>query len=217
MKTLRILSLGMFLMSTCLAAAGGCSGATVPIGSDDGGSGGKASCSVDGTTYAHGQSFSSSDGCNTCGCDDGVVACTTKGCVGDGGLGGCSYDGKTYAEGATFPSSDGCNTCGCSAGQVACTARACADAGTCDYRGATYAIGETFKSVDGCNDCTCTAQGVGCTKRACLDAGPDAGYRCPPKGTYDCMPIVPPQNAEICSQPYRSWVQQNCPDVKYVD
>lgn len=217
MKTLRILSLGLFLVSTSLVAAAGCSGSTITIGADDGGSG-KASCTVGGTTYAHGQSFPSADGCNTCSCDNGAALCTERACASDGGAGSCTYGGKTYADGATFPSTDGCNSCGCSAGQVACTARACADAGGgCDYHGATYSIGETFKSIDGCNDCTCTAQGVACTKRACLDAGPDAGYKCPPAGTYDCMPIVPPQNREVCAQPYRAWVQQNCPGVKYVD
>lgn len=38
------------------------------------------SCTYEGKTYAHGGSFASKDGCNTCTCDKGQVQCTEKAC-----------------------------------------------------------------------------------------------------------------------------------------
>lgn len=38
-------------------------------------------CSYDGKTYGEGESFNSTDGCNTCTCDNGNVACTTETCT----------------------------------------------------------------------------------------------------------------------------------------
>jgi len=38
-------------------------------------------CSYDGQTYAEGASFPSTDGCNTCSCGAGGVACTKRACV----------------------------------------------------------------------------------------------------------------------------------------
>lgn len=161
-----------------------------------------------------------------------VIGCsgTTAATTADGGTEGgttardCVEGGKTYASGTSVPSRDNCNTCSCVNGSVACTERACVDGGSgCAYDGKTYAIGSTFKSTDGCNDCSCSAAGVACTKKACLvDAGTDAdagdgGYTCPKDGTYDCQPVVPPENQFVCSQPYRAWVQANCPNVTYVD
>lgn len=84
-----------------------------------GGNGG-TTCSYDGKTYKEGDSFPSSDGCNTCGCTNGQVACTLRACVKT-----CTYDGKTYQEGDTFKSTDGCNTCSCTGGNVVCTEKAC--------------------------------------------------------------------------------------------
>jgi hypothetical protein len=146
------------------------------------------------------------------------------GTEGGTGVGSCVEGGKTYASGTAVPSRDNCNTCFCSSGNISCTERACADGGSeCVYDGKTYALGTTFKSTDGCNDCSCSAAGVACTKKACLtDAGTDAdagdgGYTCPKDGTYNCQPAVPPENQFVCSQPYRAWVQANCPGVTYVD
>jgi hypothetical protein len=41
----------------------------------------KKSCSYNGVTYAHGSSFRSSDGCNTCNCSDGAIVCTEMYCL----------------------------------------------------------------------------------------------------------------------------------------
>jgi hypothetical protein len=39
------------------------------------------SCTVDGVEYLDGESFPSSDSCNTCTCDNGIVSCTEKACT----------------------------------------------------------------------------------------------------------------------------------------
>lgn len=41
---------------------------------------GQASCTYEGKTYRHGEGFPASDGCNTCGCSNGEVACTLIAC-----------------------------------------------------------------------------------------------------------------------------------------
>lgn len=141
-----------------------------------------------------------------------------------GGASACIEGGKTYASGDTVPSRDGCNRCTCTNGRVACTEMACSDTG-CNYDGRSYFVGDNFPATDGCNTCTCTDSGVACSKKACLadagsDTGADAGdggYSCPKDGTYNCQPPVAPPNQVVCAQPYRAWVQANCPGVSYVD
>lgn len=48
--------------------------------SENGNSGG-APCDYDGVTYQSGDTFPSSDGCNTCACSDGRVICTLRACA----------------------------------------------------------------------------------------------------------------------------------------
>src|SRR5690606_169317 len=51
-------------------------------GSGSGGSSGGVACELDGVEHQPGDSFPSSDGCNTCFCDDsGQVACTERDCL----------------------------------------------------------------------------------------------------------------------------------------
>lgn len=52
-----------------------------------GGAGGGPQCSYGGKDYPSGASFPSQDGCNTCSCDMGAVACTEKACGGGGPTG----------------------------------------------------------------------------------------------------------------------------------
>lgn len=97
----------------------GCGGKSSSSG-DDGGSGSTAGagsggssikprdCELDGTTYKHGTSFKDSDGCNSCSCQDGELACTQLGCI----AGTCSYDGQTYDVGEKFITTDG-SVCVC--------------------------------------------------------------------------------------------------------
>ena len=37
-------------------------------------------CEYGGWAYAHGETFDSTDGCNICVCNDGVIACTERAC-----------------------------------------------------------------------------------------------------------------------------------------
>lgn len=86
---------------------GGGSGSTAGTGS--GGSGTKPrDCELDGTTYKDGTSFKDADGCNSCSCHDGEIACTQLGCI----AGTCSYDGQTYDIGEKFITGDG-SVCVC--------------------------------------------------------------------------------------------------------
>lgn len=132
-----------------------CAGTCVPAPDDV--------CEFGGQLWSPGQSFPSTDGCNTCTCvSGGMVACTEKACVG-----GCTYNGATYADGDSFWSSDGCNTCTCSGGMVGCTKMACTGPG-CWSEGTYYEPGAAFPSPDGCNTCTCTGNGLAmCTLKAC--------------------------------------------------
>lgn len=129
-----------------------------PIGSPMADAG---ACTYGGKSYAEGANFPSSDGCNTCSCSGGGVACTRRACFPDAGPaqpdaapakpdaaadagGGCRLGDKVYRAGEAF--SDGCNSCACTVGgQIACTARFCPiDAGplTCGVTGA-YQYGAT--------------------------------------------------------------------------
>ena len=124
-----------------------------------------APCSLDGVSYESGATgIPASDGCNTCGCQDGQLACTLIACD----VGTCTYEGRGYSEGASFTSADGCNTCTCSQGSVACTERACLpDAPTCMYQGDSFSNGESRAAGDGCNTCTCQNGQMLCSARAC--------------------------------------------------
>merc|ERR1711962_1084520 len=75
--------------------------------------------------YKKGDSFRSSDGCNTCFCVSGGgdgYACTKKACPEIG----CFDEttGEYFQSGQEVPSSD-CNTCFCSGGTFACTVMGC--------------------------------------------------------------------------------------------
>jgi hypothetical protein len=84
-------------------------------------------CSYAGKSYAVGDSFPDSDGCNQCSCaENGSVQCTLVACapIPDSGT-YCSVGGQRYTVGEQV-SNDGCNTCSClSSGDIACTHRAC--------------------------------------------------------------------------------------------
>ncbi|HOF78871.1 MAG TPA: hypothetical protein PLA45_00725 [Candidatus Dojkabacteria bacterium] len=78
-------------------------------------------CEYNGWAYADGEIYDSTDGCNTCFCNDGKTVCTEKACAAKT----CTFEGNTYKEGESFQSSDGCNMCGCMNGEVTCTLMAC--------------------------------------------------------------------------------------------
>lgn len=152
-------------------------------------------CAYGGETFAVGESFPSTDGCNTCSCmDDGMVACTLRAC-------GCVWNGEWRDVGESFPAGDGCNTCTCSVGGVACTEMACLP-DDCDPANDWWRE-YVATDVEQCyvirfvcpenaayflNDCGC-----GCEQPA----------DCPQ--WFNCMPGpgVPPCDTD--------WIHQNCP------
>ena len=155
-----VLALAALLAPVLTGADGGC-GDDVSLGGDEG-------CEVDGVGYDVGETFPSSDGCNTCECTaDGGVACTEMACA---PVDGCvAPDGTVHDVGASFPSSDGCNSCYCEAdGSILCTERGCGPDDGCAYDGERHPVGASFPSTDGCNTCFCDEDGqVSCTEMAC--------------------------------------------------
>jgi Pacifastin inhibitor (LCMII) len=156
----------VFSSSLLLLAMGfaACSGTPVNLGNgrdgveplmptpdnDDSGAGMDPSCVYEENTYADGQTFPAVDGCNTCTCDDGAVACTERACnvMPEGG---CNYAGAVYANGTIFPSEDGLDTCWCVAEMVTCTN---SGGGDCELGGVLYNNGERIPSTD-CNSMWC--------------------------------------------------------------
>ena len=118
-------------------------------------------CLYEGVEYSEGDSFPSSDGCNTCYCmEDGKVSCTEMAC-------GCSYGGSFYELGESLWAMDACNKCTCMNAGVGCTKVYCPCNGQEWFR--TY----MGKSADECavikffcpenthyfkNDCGCGCQ-----------------------------------------------------------
>jgi hypothetical protein len=74
------------------------SGGSSSGGSGSGGGSAGGSCELDGVEHPAGESFPSSDGCNTCFCgEDGAVACTERACLDVcGGLTGASCGDGQY-------------------------------------------------------------------------------------------------------------------------
>lgn len=123
-------------------------------------------CQVDGKIYELGDTFLSSDGCNTCICgSDGAVGCTYKICLPEKHT-KCNHKGQTYTSGEAF--TDNCNTCICNTdGSVKCTDIPCPNGKkTCSHKGKEYKEDEFFK-ID-CNTCRCGPNGVAdCTNFTC--------------------------------------------------
>jgi TILa domain/Kazal-type serine protease inhibitor domain len=149
-----------------LALGVGCGGSAgnAPCEGDDCATVPPGSCTVGGVVYADGAGVPSLDGCNSCGCNDGQVACTLIDC----NVSQCNYQGNVYDDGEMFASADGCNSCMCSEGDVACTERACPpDPPSCTYRGQLLGSGQSISAGDGCNTCACIDGMMACTLIHC--------------------------------------------------
>uniref|UniRef100_A0A1B0DFD1 Pacifastin domain-containing protein n=1 Tax=Phlebotomus papatasi TaxID=29031 RepID=A0A1B0DFD1_PHLPP len=137
------------------------------------------------TACTPGQTFTASDGCNTCHCnEEGTNAvCTLKACISNPN--NPNYAATTYRrkrdEGctpkSTFTAPDGCNTCRCSDdGKTSfCTRMECPPTPqeATPYRrkrDLKCTPGNVFMAEDGCNSCICNDDGTNaaCTERACI-------------------------------------------------
>jgi hypothetical protein len=207
----------------CALSVMACGGAAGPCEGDECPAVPGGSCSVDGVVYASGTAgIAADDGCNTCSCSDGQLACTLLGCDPSAS---CNYGNTTYRDGQTFPSLDGCNTCGCSQGQVACTERACTDVpDSCEINGRVVAHGQTIPGSDGCNSCSCNDGALACTlidcaPRCTFDANCGDGQYCAyPTGS--CGPQssgasfdAAERPSELAAPPAPSGQCQNMPDA----
>jgi len=143
---------------------------------------GGTTCSYGGKSYAVGESFKSTDGCNTCSClSDGTVACTLMACLLDAGVppGDGPASSDTAPDSATAPdvATPDLAAVPDSVASDVTTGPDTDSAVTCSYGGKTYNPGESFNSVDGCNTCDCNNFGrITCTLLYCpFDAAPPPG------------------------------------------
>jgi hypothetical protein len=178
------LFLSCFFSALALAACGG-RGLENPPPRDET----PASCEDRGTVHASGTSWTCSDGCNTCSCDNGVTSSTLIGCgppqpsscnvfTADGGQ-------TTYASGQSWTSGPCDDQCTCIDGTVACSGVACV---VCVDEGVSHPIGSTWPCADGCGMCACgddagVSRNTRCDDGGWVpgpDAGPDASDASPP-------------------------------------
>lgn len=90
-------------------------------------SGGSKDCKIGSIMVEDGKSIDSSDGCNSCSCNEGSLGCTEIACPqGAVPRGSCKVGMVLVLNGKSAPSSDGCNTCTCSNSSLACTEMHCA-------------------------------------------------------------------------------------------
>jgi hypothetical protein len=93
-------------------------------------SGCEDSCSDGGREYENGATWTCSDGCNSCACEDGEVSSTLAGCAQPPGPKAgkldCNEGGQSHQHGATWVCADACQECSCDDGRVSRASRECA-------------------------------------------------------------------------------------------
>lgn len=140
-------------------------------------------CAHEGEWKRVGESFPSSDGCNTCTCTERGVVCTKRACVPEepkpcvrSGCSGQLCGEEKLVSTCEFKPEYACYqkaTCErqkngqCGFTPTTELVQCLGTHGTCMFDGGTVRVGDTFPSADGCNSCVCTNDGVACTARAC--------------------------------------------------
>ena len=163
----------------------------------DGGTGGTGTCFYDGKTYKVGDSFKSTDGCNSCFCSsDNLIGCTEMACA-------TPPPTDCTAKGACSDPMPGVPSIQCADGTTA--GPECSDLGgqcgwhitscVCKEGTVVHHAGDNWS--DGCNTCSCSQNGQAmCTQKACA---------CPPDGTtIDCMPPI--DQKPMCSGAYHDFI-----------
>lgn len=117
-------------------------------------------CDEGGETHAVGDTWTCSDGCNTCACTEDGLEQTLLFCT-DGSVPTCQVGSETYQVGDSWLCSDGCNQCECTEDGVAQTQIVCTDGSvpTCQDGGETYQVGDSWPCSDSCHTCSCAESG----------------------------------------------------------
>jgi hypothetical protein len=122
---------------------------------------GAQTCREGARTYGDGANWTCSDGCNICGCRDGVVGSTLKGCETPPGPAAgklkCEEGNFWHTHGEIWKCSDGCDACGCDDGRLTREPAECsmwetsggADGGTNSGLGGTAGSGGTSSMAGG--------------------------------------------------------------------
>lgn len=94
-----------------------------------------SSCDGGGRTFAEGDVWTCSDGCNSCSCNEGQVTSTLIGCPSPPGPAAnklsCWDQNYWQPHGTSWACSD-CDVCSCSDGAVVRTPRECGEGGSVD-------------------------------------------------------------------------------------
>jgi hypothetical protein len=128
--------------------------------------GATASCTVGNASIPHGSSYPSTDGCNRCTCNNGLLACSTLQCLQTStAAGSCSVGSLSIPDGTALQASDGCNTCKCSKGFFACSLLQCAiSKKSCVVENVLVGHGQQVPSASpGCNSCSCNDGSLTCS------------------------------------------------------
>ena len=56
---------------------------------------------------------------------------------------------------------------------------------------------------------------LGCGDDDQAKAACDETFTCPPDGTINCMPVVPPERGPLCAGEFHEWIVENCPNVEF--
>ena len=56
---------------------------------------------------------------------------------------------------------------------------------------------------------------LGCGDDDQAKAPCDETFTCPPDGTINCMPVVPPERGPLCAGEFHEWIVENCPNVEF--
>ncbi|XP_046546367.1 kielin/chordin-like protein [Haliotis rubra] len=142
-------------------------------------------CTHNGVTYEHGDSWVADDSCNGCDCTDfgtecgSHLNCNNNNLLGKPGDPLCRYGYQFHRVGESWLAQDHCNNCNCTVNGMICTYKPCKNTGfdkpkdnggefmDCPYKNVYYHYGAHFLADNGCNTCICVMPGNYATFPVC--------------------------------------------------